>query len=82
MEIVPTDRLPEPHPEDVPALAEALREAASHRPEIEQAELNLRNQEVDDPGNPEQVAALARCLCLVQPLGAGRRAPSHPREYS
>jgi outer membrane protein TolC len=45
VEIVPSDRLPEPHPDDVPALAEALREAASHRPEIEQAELNLRNQE-------------------------------------
>jgi len=46
VEIVPTDRLPEPHPEDVPPLAEALREAESHRPKIEQAELNLRNQEI------------------------------------
>jgi outer membrane protein len=45
VDIVPVDRLPEPHPDDVPALAEALREAASHRPEIEQAELNLQNQE-------------------------------------
>jgi len=45
VDIAPSDRLPEPHPEDVPVLAEALREAASHRPEIEQAELNLRNQE-------------------------------------
>jgi outer membrane protein len=45
VEIAPSDRLPEPHPEDVPALAEALREATSHRPEIEQAELNLRNQQ-------------------------------------
>jgi outer membrane protein TolC len=46
VEIIPSDRLPEPHPEDVPTLAEALREAASHRPEIEQVELNLRNQQV------------------------------------
>jgi len=45
VQIVLTDRLPEPHPEDVPPLSEALREAADHRPEIEQAELNLRNQE-------------------------------------
>jgi outer membrane protein TolC len=45
VEIVPSDRLPEPHPDDVPALGEALREAARYRPEIEQAELNLRNQE-------------------------------------
>jgi outer membrane protein TolC len=45
VEITPTDKLPEPHPDDVPALAEAMREASSHRPEIEQADLNLRNQE-------------------------------------
>ncbi len=45
VEIAPSDRLPEPHPDDVPSLEEALREAASHRPEIEQADLNLRNQE-------------------------------------
>jgi outer membrane protein TolC len=45
VEIAPSDRLPEPHPDDVPPLAEALREAASHRPEIEQADLDLRNQE-------------------------------------
>jgi outer membrane protein TolC len=46
VEILPTDHLPEPHPEDVPPLAEALREAESRRPKIEQAELNLRNQEI------------------------------------
>jgi outer membrane protein TolC len=45
VELVPSDRLPDPHPDDVPTLAEALWEAASHRPEIEQADLNLRNQE-------------------------------------
>src|ERR1035438_4834657 len=44
--IIPSDRLPEPRPEDVPTLAEALKEAASHRPEIEQVELNLLNQQV------------------------------------
>jgi outer membrane protein len=45
VEIVPTDTLPEPHPDDIPSLAEALRQAASHRPEIEQAALDLQNQE-------------------------------------
>jgi outer membrane protein TolC len=45
VELAPTDRLPEPRPDDVPTLAEAMKEAASHRPEIEQADLNLRNQE-------------------------------------
>lgn len=46
LEVSPTDRLPEPRAGDVPTLAEALREATSHRPEIEQVELNLRNQQV------------------------------------
>jgi outer membrane protein TolC len=46
MEIIPSDRLPEPGPEDLPTLAEALRDAASYRPEIEQVNLNLRNQQV------------------------------------
>jgi outer membrane protein TolC len=45
VEIAPADRLPEPHPDDVPPLTEALRYAAGHRPEIEQADLDLRNQE-------------------------------------
>jgi len=45
VEIAPSDRLPEPHPDDVPTLAEALRDAARHRPEIEQADINLRNQQ-------------------------------------
>jgi len=40
-----TDKLPEPQDGDVPPLAEALKTAAKNRPEIEQAELNLRNQE-------------------------------------
>jgi outer membrane protein TolC len=45
VEISPTDKLPEPHPEDVPPLDEALKEAVSHRPQIEQNELDLRSQE-------------------------------------
>jgi outer membrane protein TolC len=46
VEVIPSDLLPEPRDGDVPTLAEALREAAGHRPEIEQVELNLRNQQV------------------------------------
>ena len=45
VEISPTDKLPEPHPDDVPPMDEALKEAARHRPEIEQADINLRSQE-------------------------------------
>lgn len=46
VEVMPTDRLPEPHAGDVPTLTEALREAASRRPEIEQVETNLHNQQI------------------------------------
>jgi len=42
--IEPTDSLPEPAANDVPPLDEALRQAVRNRPEIEQADLNLRNQ--------------------------------------
>ena len=44
--ITPTDSLPEPSPDDIPGLAEALQEGAQNRPEIEQARLNLGNQEI------------------------------------
>lgn len=46
VQIDPTDVLPEPKPEDVPPLEQALQEAVRSRPEVEQADLNLRNQEV------------------------------------
>jgi outer membrane protein TolC len=44
--IEPTDKLPEPNPNDVPSLQEALSQAVKNRPEIEQVNLNMRNQNV------------------------------------
>jgi outer membrane protein TolC len=46
VEIVPSDQLPEPDPGDVPPVAEALRQAESHRPEIERASLDLLNAQI------------------------------------
>lgn len=46
VELEPTNPLPEPKSEDIPSIEEALRMAAKNRPEIEQADLNLRNQAV------------------------------------
>jgi outer membrane protein TolC len=46
VEVVPSDHLSDPQAGDVPVLAEALREAAIHRPEIEQAEMDASNQKV------------------------------------
>lgn len=45
-EIEPTDVLPAPRPNDIPPVEEALRLAYSNRPEVEQADLNLRNQDL------------------------------------
>jgi outer membrane protein len=44
--INPTDRLPNPSASDIPSLAEAMKEGGANRPEIEQAMVNLRNQEI------------------------------------
>jgi outer membrane protein len=41
-----TDELPNPTPGDIPSLADALKEADANRPEITQAELNVRKQEI------------------------------------
>lgn len=46
VEIEPTDVLPAPRPGDIPPVEEALRLAFENRPEVEQADLNLRNQEL------------------------------------
>ena len=43
--IEPTDKLPEPAANDIPTLEDALNLAAKNRPEIEQVNLNMRNQE-------------------------------------
>jgi outer membrane protein TolC len=45
-QILPTDKLPPPADNDIPPLEEALTEAAKNRPEIEQADINVRNQEI------------------------------------
>ena len=45
VDIEVTDQLPEPQAADIPPLQEALKTAAKNRPEIEQANLNLRTQE-------------------------------------
>lgn len=39
------DKLPEPKPDDVPPIDEALRLAFANRPEIEQTELNLKDED-------------------------------------
>lgn len=45
-QIEATDKLPEPADNDIPALADAIQQAEKNRPEISQAEINIRNQEI------------------------------------
>lgn len=45
-QIETTDTLPEPKPDDVRPLDAALTEALKNRPELEQADVNIRNQEI------------------------------------
>lgn len=44
--IDPTDKLPEPKPDDIPPLDVALKEAEQNRPEIVTANNNILNQEI------------------------------------
>jgi outer membrane protein len=44
-QIEAVDKLPEPRPDDIPPLDEALRLAFANRPEIEQTDLKLRDQD-------------------------------------
>ena len=45
-QVDPVDKLPEPRPDDIPSLTQALEMAARNRPEIEQADLNLAYQSI------------------------------------
>jgi len=44
--VEPTDKLPEPRPDDIPPLDVALRQAEVNRPELVQSDINIRNQEI------------------------------------
>ena len=71
VEIAPTDKLPEPHPDDVPPLADAMREATSHRPEIEQADINLRNQEYTIQGTRNALLPSVQVFATYSFAGLG-----------
>jgi len=75
VQLATSDRLPEPHPDDVPSLDEALREAASHRPEIEQADLNLRNQEYTIQGTRNALLPSVQVFASYSLSGLGGTLP-------
>lgn len=71
VEIAPTDTLPEPHADDVPSLAEALKKAARNRPEIEQANVNLRNQAITIQAVRNSLLPYLSAYALYSPSGLG-----------
>jgi outer membrane protein len=77
VQIVPTDNLPNPHPDDVPPLNEAIKQALQNRPEIEQAQLNLRNQAVTIKAVRNQLLPTLDAFAAYGPTGlTGRLGPA------
>ena len=67
--IDPSDKLPEPAPNDVPPLEEALQMALRNRPELEQDELNLRNQEYVIQANRNALLPSLDAFATYAPAG-------------
>ncbi|MGH9407007.1 MAG: TolC family protein [Terriglobia bacterium] len=69
--IAPTDQLPEPHPGDIPPMAEALREGLKDRPEIEQAEVNLKDQHITIQADRNALLPSLNAFAAFSPQGQG-----------
>lgn len=67
--INPTDRLPEPHPNDIPPFAQALSEALKNRPEVQQAEMNLQNQRITIQAARNSLLPTLDAYAVVSPQG-------------
>ena len=67
--IEPTDKLPEPGPNDIPSLQDALNLAAKNRPEIEQVQLNMRNQEITIQQNRNHLLPSLNVYATYAPEG-------------
>jgi outer membrane protein TolC len=68
-EIVPTDPLPEPKPDDIPSVEEALRIGMQNRPEIEQSDLNLRIQEINVQNTRNALLPSLNAFATYAPTG-------------
>jgi len=63
------DKLPEPRPDDIPPLDQALKLALQNRPEIEQADLNLRYQSVVIKANRNALLPVLDVFATYAPSG-------------
>ena len=71
----PRDKLPEPKPNDIPSLQEALTEAVKNRPEIEQAQSEHAKPGHHNSGGPQQIAAHLERFCHLCADGTFRAFP-------
>ncbi|HEV2499750.1 MAG TPA: TolC family protein [Terriglobia bacterium] len=67
--INPTDHLPEPHPDDIPPLAEAINDALKERPEVQQAEMNLQNQRITIQAARNNLLPTLDAYAVISPQG-------------
>ena len=63
------DKLPEPRPDDIPSLDQALELALRNRPEIEQADLNLRYQSIVVKANRNALLPVLDLFATYAPTG-------------
>jgi outer membrane protein TolC len=63
------DKLPEPKPEDIPPLDKALDLALRNRPEVEQADLNLRYEEIVVKANRNALLPTLDLFATYAPTG-------------
>ena len=67
VEIVPTDKLPEPKPNDIPSLDQSLQIALKNRPEIETDELNLKYESIVLKANRNELLPTLDVFATWQP---------------
>ena len=73
--VIPTDRVSlEAIPEESQPVEALVQEAFQRRPELEQAVLTLRNDEITSEGRAQRAAADARCVRILRRERAGRLA--------
>jgi len=76
------DRLPEPQPTDIPPLDQALKQAMKSRPEIEQADLNLRYQSIVIKANRNALLPTLDAFATYNPTGLSGVTSNCPSGYT
>ncbi len=75
-EVIPTSTMQLPEQEPVVPTQDLVNEALSHRSELAEARINLKNQEISNQSSTQFAAALFGSLRLLWRVGIGRGAES------